>query len=214
MFTQKILRYFSPSYRNRKQYFYTREEYYLTLFNQYNYLNYYLNNPQIEKVKLITEQEIKFKGKSDFGITKKKIITDIGRPHFLYNDTDIRGHSVLMYKFFLGNYKIKAEVHFFNDIFFLGSYFFEIKNNIEKQKLINAILYKYSISDTDFNTDKHQIIDPSNNYINIVDNIYFTIAYHSGDSKNMERIIKIVNAKKRQLEKQANKIEDYLIKNL
>jgi hypothetical protein len=126
----KILRLFqndsNPSY-------YTRDTYYYTLYSQYDYLEKLLSDNLPIKEKIYTDLKIQFGPDLEFGLSSKQVRKMLNRPHLTYINKEIKGHQIYFYKRKIYEYKIKMELHFFNDKFFLV-FIILVRNQIKSIK--------------------------------------------------------------------------------
>ncbi len=97
----------------------------------------YRDGSYIEKIltlgedfsQLETKQEITYKGLA-FGASKKEAQKKLGDPIAEYTFSHTPDYVVFFYKFVLGPYKTKAEIHFYKDKLVLGIYFFDAKQKV------------------------------------------------------------------------------------
>ena len=85
-----------------------------------------------------------------------------------FKNTNIQNHSCLYYKCYIDNCKANVEVHFYNQIFFMGLInFSHIRDEIDKVKIINILTEKYSLTDNSLELANIVILAKNNNLIKI-----------------------------------------------
>ncbi len=183
--------------------------YKLTVFDRYTNLN--------SLVKIIcetktsdsycTEETIKFKGKIDFGTPKSQVIKTLGSPFLYFENPELKSHTVIFYKCYIGNYKTNLELHFFNQIFFMGVFTFnQVSDPKEKNKIKDILFEKYKVSNEECKNENQIIVDKHQNRILINDNIHYSIVYISGNEiiqnnikNNIEQITSLIKIKEQRI---------------
>lgn len=206
----KILQLFN---KDNNTYYYNRDTHYYTLYSQYDYLERLLNDNLNNKEKIFSDKRIQFGLDLDFGLSSKQIRNKLGRPHFVHNNKEVNGHRIYLYKRQIYRYRIKIEIHFFNDAFFLGIYNFN-ENPEEIRKIISEISIKYKIDPINFKSSEHQITDDINNILDIEINSNLILAYIDNSNYDIQLLNRIVILKKRELEEkrqnEEKKFKDFL----
>jgi len=209
-YINKILRLFqndsNPGY-------YVRDTHYYTLYSQYDYLEKLLSDSLPIKEKIYTDLKIQFGPDLEFGLSSKQVRKMLNRPHFTYINKEIKGHQIYFYKRKIYEYKIKMEIHFFNDKFFLGIYNFSEKPN-KIDKIVSEIFLKYKINPVLFNNSLHQIADHKDNTIDIEINSKLVVAYIDTCNHDIQLLYRLVVSRKKEAEKrkidERIKFRDYL----
>lgn len=131
--------------------------------------------------------EIKFKNLSLVDLTEGEIISEMGQPIYIHDNSEaIQAHKVLFYKEDVEFYRFLVQFHFINDIFFFVSNKVTssgMLSDTEKGKIINQICNKY-LNNAD---EKHKkflvrLTDKNGSILNTIDDVYFYVNYLSGGS--------------------------------
>jgi hypothetical protein len=202
---------FSP-FRSNKTYRYLNYEYNV-LFEKYesfdNLLHYYTNELKLNE--FCTDKPITFKNGLEFGANKKTIYQLLGTPLLKYENPSIRYHTVLFYKFLLGIYKVKCEIHLYKNFFFLGMYIFDsFKGDFSfiKRNLFEKYLTKECAFDSDV-----CIVDKSSNkiFIDLQHSFNSVITYVCQRCEFENELVKFIGEKKLQLEQRKQKMMEKLL---
>lgn len=106
-----------------------------------------------------------------------------------FKNTNIQNHSCLYYKCYIGNCKANVEVHYYNQIFFMGLInFSHIRDEIDKVKIINILTEKYSLTANSQELANIVILAKNNNLIKLDYDIEFNLKYITGDYVLLETI--------------------------
>jgi hypothetical protein len=100
----------------------------------------------------------------------------------------------LFYKLNFGAFSAMAQMHFLNDSFFLGQYFF---NQIgqEKLKLTKDLLFQKYAGRSPDDLDNFIICDQNNNKIKVTNESFGIIHYISGDLQIRDYLVQEVMAR-------------------
>lgn len=151
-----------------------------------------------------TTIEIKFKNLSLTDLTEREIISEMGQPIYIHDNSEaLQGHKVLFYKEDVEFYRFLVQFHFMNDKFFFVSNKVTssgMLSETEKGKIVNQICNKYLNKTAD---KQHKFLfrltDKNGSLLNTIDDVYFYVNYLSGgsikaklinrfsDSSNIER---------------------------
>jgi hypothetical protein len=173
---------------NREINLYKRDHYYYTISSQYNYLERMMNDYSLEKTNVQTKRPIKFGYNLEFGLQPRHVVEKLGKPHFVYSNNKIQGHQIYFYKRKVYKYKIKLEIHFYNNAMFLGIYLFNEKPE-EVKKIIADTCSKYSISVESFDNKNNRIADMANNVLDIDTKYNLVLAYIDQNNISVKNLI-------------------------
>jgi len=182
--------------------YYDRESYFHSIYSHYNYLENQILN--VEKVKdiVITKRRIRFGFDLEFGLRSKQILDKLGNPYFTYSNRSIPEYTIYFFKRKVYKYKMKVEVHFFKDVFFMGIYTFDVSKD-EAKAIMEDICTKYQLELGSFFHQKNKIVDQIGNTLDIDFKLNLVVAYIDGNNKEIEQLrnrynenIKIIERKK------------------
>ena len=128
----------STDYRYSKAYYHTR------IFHKYDRLESYLSLYQKcrEHGPSVTQEEISFLKTLEFGALMKEVTSALpSRYEVLSNKAD--RIKVIFYKLFIGKYRAKCYIHFFEDRMFLCSYVFSHLKEDEQESVMATLQKKY-----------------------------------------------------------------------
>lgn len=131
------------------------------------------------------ERPIRFYGLS-FGVDQKKAIRHLGKPNYIANvKLPLKHHKILYYRLSISHVKCVLQLHFLNNIFFLGV--IEQKNAFDtsEQEISNLVRHKYGVDDINW---VGTIKDTNKNSIEISNGAVQRLVYTSGDSSIIENI--------------------------
>jgi hypothetical protein len=171
---------------------YTLKEYY-GQFHIFNTLKDLLRllDQEVEP-QVVSSLAIKF-NVVGFGDSVRDIKKKLGKPLDRKDNSDnVPGHEKLYYKLNFGAFTAISQMHFLNDVFFMGQYFF---NQIGQAKLAltkDLLIQKYT-GLTGGNLDNFIIADASQNKIKVFNDSFGIVHYISGDPAIRERLIKELN---------------------
>lgn len=124
--------YYSSSYKNRFNNYYS-DQAYLELNN-----NYFQNNCTS------TNDEISFNETLKFGSSLKDVKKKLSSgSYYLYRNKDLNT-SILLFRMFVGNHKVKCQMHFFNNNLFFFNFISAEANNNSINELITTLQEKYT----------------------------------------------------------------------
>lgn len=186
-----------------KESFYTRDYYYEKLLNKYKSADSYLSLIELQgKQKLITNKDIVFSENPDFSKNEIKYIKKrYGRPNYtITNNYDFGKIKIYLYRIYLGDFKVKMELHFFkNDLIMYNYTFSHLHNENEKKDVINLLKEKYHIKKSiDLKQGHTYIKDEKNSIIVLSQDIDFTINYVLNINSKVFR--QMSEAQKREIE--------------
>lgn len=186
----------------RAIHYYDRESYFHSIYSRYNYLENQILNIENVKDIVITKRRIRFGFDLEFGLRSKQILEKLGKPYFTYSNKSTPEHTIYFFKRKVYKYKMKVEVHFFKDVFFMGIYTFDVSKG-EVKTIIEDICSKYQLDLGSFLHQKNKIVDQIGNTLDIDFKLNLVIAYIDGNNKEIEQLrnqynesIKIVERKK------------------
>ncbi len=117
------------------------------------------------------------KGISAENTTQKKIKSKFGKPDWIINHKKYSYTiSILFYRIFLGEYKVKLEFHFANNELFFYNYYFSYLKEHDRNKLLKILEKKY-LNNNIFEWNNNSIVDENNSMITLQNNINFQINY-------------------------------------
>jgi hypothetical protein len=156
-----------------------RNDYYNRIFNQYNdiatYLSLYKKCTSDSWLK--TEVEIGFSRSLKFDCTIDDVKKKLQKPNYhMRNNKDFK-IDILLYRTLIGNYKVKCQLHFFENKLFFFNYTFPYLNKSANNEIISLLQKKY-ISES-VNYLGQNIIDNFNSCMQISNNVELTINYVS-----------------------------------
>ena len=188
---------------HNKLFHYDREWYYYTISSQYDYLDrLYKNNLKV-KENLISDVKIGFGVNLDFGLSSSQIKKKLGRPHFKYQKKDVDNYYISFYKRKIYKHKIKLEIHFLNDTFFLGVYIFN-DDPKEFSNIVSELCMKYKVDPLNFIHTEHQITDSKNNIIDVNIKTNLVIAYIDNSNHKIHSIYKALNISEDEIARKQN----------
>lgn len=193
----RVLRKILKLFRKNKYYYNPRKYYYEKLLDNYSSIESYIGLVKHnDKQALLTDIDISFSNEPDF-IKNPKIYTqkNYGKPNYtIVNNFPFGEITILFYRIFLGNYKAKLKLHFFQNSLIVYSYTFSyLGNDSEKKNILNVLKEKYKIN-KDIIPNECYIVNKKGTMITFSDNIDFTIYYidyiNSAIYDQMNNIIK------------------------
>lgn len=166
----------------------------------------YFNSISSEKNR--TNEKIKFNG-VEFDYNEKQTIEILGLPRFKIAQSGVLSdHKILFYKYNIEPYKLKVQLHFFNDRFFFGSHTFDIAKVHEMKKIKLGLIEKYFGEVALAN--QNSIIDNSNNLILISNSYPVVINYISGNRHLLNSIELDLQLKKSSVDSNLKVSTDFL----
>lgn len=158
-----------------------RNDYYNRIFIQYDDLATYLSlyKKCTSNNWLKTNVEIGFSTALKFDCTINEVKKILRKPNYhVRNNKDLK-IDILFYRTLIGNYKVKCQMHFFENKLFFFNFTFPYLNKSDNNEIINLLQKKY-ISESD-NYAGQNIIDNFNSCMQISNNVELTINYVSLD---------------------------------
>lgn len=117
----------------------------------------------LHKLKQPVKSNICFLEKVNFGETEINVRKILGKPFFVYqNQLSGMSHTVYTYGLKSGITKLKVELHFFENHFFLGTIFYNAEN-INDSDLNHYFRETFDLDLFHFKRDI--IVDPSDNFL-------------------------------------------------
>jgi hypothetical protein len=170
---RKIKKILPDTDRSEKYYYFSKNYYYEKLQSKYekvqSYVDLYVSNSKLSAL------DSKIQIKPELGSSCETIKQKYGEPyHRLINATALK-NQIFFYKFILGGYKTKCEMHFFRNKLFFFNYTFSYLTSSDKAKIIEFLSKKYLHESVDLKMSK--ITDAFGNEISIHDAIDFVINY-------------------------------------
>ena len=129
-----------------------------------------------------TEETISLTTKIHFGSNPKSVKKKLGKPSCYINKSiNSLDFNIFFYKMYMGEYKTKHDIHFYEDKLYYFSYVFSYFNHSDKEFIKKIICKKYLNQECELNNST--ITDKYGNTLFITDNVDFTINYLTGDSE-------------------------------
>ena len=174
---KKLIRKFFPKYYR----YYSRNYYKDKSFAIYNNIESLCKLFSIkDKQQIITSNKISLHTNISFGSTLRQIKKKLGKPSsYIRRSVSALDFKIMYYRFYLGGYKTKQEVHLYENNLFYFNYIFSYLSSSDKESLKKLICKKYLQKDCEI-LDKI-IVDEFGNSLFITDNVDFTINYLNGD---------------------------------
>lgn len=161
---------------------YKRDYYYEKLVHKYKSVEAYLNLIQLQqKQEYLTDKDIVFSENPDFD---KHHINHIrkryGHPSYTIVNTYAFGKiKIRFYRIYLGNHKVKMELHFYKNALVMYNYTFShLHNEGEKTEVLNLLKEKYHLDKSiNLQQGNSYIKDQKESVIVLSQGIDFTINY-------------------------------------
>jgi hypothetical protein len=116
----------------------------------------------------------------EFGSFPKKVRKKMGKASFKFVRTvSSLDFKILLYRMYLGGYKTKQEVHFYEDSLYYFNYIFSYLSTSDKENIKKLLCKKYLKQACEL--INKIIIDEYGNKLFITENVDFTINYLTGD---------------------------------
>ena len=183
---KNIHRFFQLFNKNNGRYNNLGYYYYECLANRYNNERSYLTfiSDLESQSPLFTENEISLSAPKIFSETNiKYILKNYGKPHFrVTQKQDVFEVEILFYRIFIGKYKTKLELHFYNDQLFFFCYTFSYLKEENTQEIISIMQEKY-LEGKPIDTKTNYIIDRHESIIQFCHDVDFTLNYISTRNK-------------------------------
>ncbi|MBI5217347.1 MAG: hypothetical protein HY958_00255 [Bacteroidia bacterium] len=189
MINTMLLRLFGIS--DPQEYYLSTAGYY-TFFEKYENFRFILNFLHSDNFRqaIKTDAIICFKGIVDFGMHQEKVKKLLpGKPAWIFQNSEINNHEVFFYKWKIGGYRTKAELHFLDECFFMGIYTFDNYPVSDYNKIKNLLLKKYQVTNDNLNAQTISIIDDHKNFILVRDIHGCSIIYFTGDREILQNLL-------------------------
>ncbi len=199
-FLKKISRLKSNSRSYYPRYYYDEK-----LMEHYKDLSEYFRIITLieSKTSLKTNEIIAITEKQIFNpIKKKAIIKKYKQPHFKYKiQKKNLKIEIYLYKMYLGGYRVKLEIHMYENKLFYYNYTFRSNiTNQQKQEIIKIIQDKY-LQDCLLDESKQNIIDENQTILQIENSLELKIHYMNA----MDNVVQVMNIYKKYQEKEKYK---------
>lgn len=172
--------------------YYSHYSYYQKLIEHYNDLSEYLRVIYLYKSKESLKTNHLISTKEDIGfntINKKQLLKEFKQPQSKHkmvdNDLNI---EIYFYKVYLGEYRVRMEMHLSNDKLFYFNYtFINHLTNHQKNDIITIIQDKY-LKGATFDILTQKIVDKNEVVLHIEDLMEFKIHYMCASSNSIQMI--------------------------
>lgn len=196
--------------------YYVATQYYTFFekFENYKFILNFLNSDNCKQI-VKTDTIICFRGIIDFGMHKDRVKKLISmKPIFVFENSDIPDHIVYIFKWKIGGYKTKAELHFLNESFFMGVYIFENYSEKDYENIKNILFEKYHINKESLQPQSFCFVDDHNNLIFFKEFFGCSIIYFTGEKHVLQYLheqesMMVARFKEKEI-KTKNKILEYL----
>jgi hypothetical protein len=158
---------------NYEYYYYSRNYYYEKLLTKYEKVQAYVD--LLTATGKLSALESKIQIRPEFGSSTESIKQKYGEPYYKLINTTVLQNQIFFYKFIMGGYKTKCEMHFFKNRLFFFNYTFSYLTPKDKLKIIDFLSKKYL--DKSIALDNSKIVDQFGNEISIQDSVDFIINY-------------------------------------
>jgi hypothetical protein len=164
---------------NYEYYYYSRNYHYEKLLSKYEKVQSYVD--LLASNSKLCPLESKIQIRSEFGSGSEAIRKKFGEPYYHLINATLLKNQILFYKFILGGYKTKCEMHFFKNKLFFFNYTFSYLTAADKIKIVDFLTKKYLDRSADL--EQHKITDSCGNEISIHDSVDFVVNYLSPKSE-------------------------------
>lgn len=160
-----------------------------------------------------TRKIIKLKNDLRFGTHIREIIATLGKPKHKVKRNDFFDYEILFYRFKMGGFKSKCELHLLNQQLFFFTYVFSYLKQNDKDKLKLLLASKY-LEDEHQDITRFKVQDADNNLLIAEDACDLSILYMTGDPDvydQIDYVLERMNKKEeRHLRLQYNELYQFL----
>ena len=174
---------------NRNNKYYSKNYYQTKSFAIYHNLESLTKLFDCSKLEVIETKTPIFLNKNiEFGSNQKTVKKKIGKPSFKFFRTlSSLDFKILLYRMYLGGYKAKQEVHFYEDSLYYFNYIFSYLSTSDKENIKKLLCKKYLQEGCELKGKV--IIDKYRNKLYITENVDFTINYLTGDISILKEFV-------------------------